>query len=235
MEDLSEYVEEVSDYNLSRSPFCNVGMIIGINKDNKRPYGSTAFYIGNKKVITVANFFDKVMPNKFVFIPAMRDGRDFFGKLFGFYKIIEYKVHPRYVPGHISNDICCAKIGEGKKNVAGTEESPVFEHIDIDNILNPLPIQKYEPGMSREWIVLGYGGMADISSIRMLKMTAREDHSDEVQRNVSTNSLRVMSGGPWIKKEDWGAPRATGITVNREGRTLYSPIIGEDDLHVLLS
>ena len=235
MEDLSDYVA-VSDNDLSRSPFCNVGMIIGKKRDEEGHHCSTAFYIGHKKIITVANFFDKVRSdNKVIFIPAMRDERDTIGELFGFYEIIEHKVHSEYIPGQISNDICCAKIGEGKKKVEGTQESPVFEHIDIDNILNALPIQKYEPGMSREWIVLGYGGMANISSIKMLKMTAKEDHIDEVQRSMSTNALGVMSGGPWIRKEDWAAPRATGITANGKGYTIFSPIIKEDDLGMLLN
>ena len=240
MEVLSS-VEIVSDFFLTQSPYCSVGVIVGKKKNEEVGCcRSTAFYIGNNTIVTTAHFFDQVHPTAVTFIPAMRDKNDVYGELYGFYPITEHRLHPQYVPGQRSAiyDICSAKIGEGKKKVKGTENYPIFESVNIDSLLSPLPINQYQyQSRSTKWIVLGYGRPQNPDK-RMLKMTAKEIHRDEVQRNrevhLSSYILGEMSGGPWIRQNDWVLPKATGITANEIEYTICSPVLTAHDLALIV-
>ncbi len=102
--------------SLQLYPYKCVGRLFWFRppESNADMYSTTAFYIGNNKIITVAHAFDlpltesKKRNNKppfpakslkeAIFVPAMKDRGDIYGKFYGYYHIKELYVPKNYVP-----------------------------------------------------------------------------------------------------------------------------------------
>ncbi len=81
-------IQQVADTDLTEFPACNVGKVFW--RKSRDLYWSTAFYIGNQTIMTVAHVFYNVPIDvtiqDAVFIPAMIDKEDIHGQHFGFYE-----------------------------------------------------------------------------------------------------------------------------------------------------
>lgn len=206
-------VDIVRDADLTQYPYQSVGKLIILvdveTKDGTVPSWKwvTAFYIGNKQLITAAHAFVLPSSSRYIgnatFIPAMIDKRDVYGDMYGNFKITGHRPHRLYEedrkPQH---DICIVEVGEGSR----------YKTIDQAN-LKPINVDK-EPhyDASSAWKVLGYGTLGKMYEIRATYSTI--DH-DQVHMDLEV--LPGMSGGPWLCNKSF---MAQGITA---GNSLHHP------------
>ena len=198
----------VTDKELTKQPYCSVGEIGGLTRSNEW-YSATGFYIGNGKIVTAAHFFDQVIPLTVKFVPAKRNRHDIYGDLYGHYQVVEPTPSPDYLLGQWTNDICSAKIQDGRKRVKTTTGKLVFETANIADLI-PLPIGAYHPRICREWIVLGYGYES-----RMMEIKGLQRNQERVleELNLEQNfHVPPIGGAPWIRLENFQQPLATGMS-----------------------
>jgi len=223
--------------NLDKIPYNSVGKLFWLGKNNNIRYNVTAFYAGNRTIVTVAHAFDsprnsfmRMLLSKFnlhshndpreaIFVPAMEDRHDIYGRRYGFYKIGDVLPLPEHNPrGRGENfsscqDVCRAIISEGwRKN--GNDE---FESVNVD-VLPILRISSYEEKNKNQWSIIGYGELEENKDLQMLEYiglqtsenieTVSNDDHVEVEITDSSATLIGMSGGPWIRE---GEDEATGV------------------------
>ena len=139
---------------LTKYPFQSVGKLFWLIPTTRTIlYHSTAFYIGNEKIMTVAHHFDKdtvkgysLPPNAVIFVPAMSDKEDIYGVNYGYYKLDldQIGIHEYHNKSNILfplYDICIAKITDGRKPVGGTKENPT--EFELIQIVPPNPLANY--------------------------------------------------------------------------------------------
>ena len=121
-------VQLVDKKELKRYPrLCSVGKLFWLHVNTmKQIRWSTAFYVGNSQLVTVRHvFYDEELgehendvfwnPNGAVFVPAMIDKYDVYGKQYGCYAVGVHKVHPKWSPQAWRYDICTLTLLHGKK------------------------------------------------------------------------------------------------------------------------
>ena len=136
---------------LTKYPFQSVGKLFWLIPTTRTIlYHSTAFYIGDEKIMTVAHHFDKdtikgypVPPNAVIFVPAMSDKEDIYGVNYGYYKLDHHCIHRNHNKYTFSPkyDICIAKIIDGRRPVGGTKENPT--EFELIQIVPPNPLANY--------------------------------------------------------------------------------------------
>ena len=206
-EDVEGTIELVPENDLREYPYQCVGKMFGLdqNKSAIRSLYTSAFYIGNSRVMTSAHAFDKVENlNALVFVPAMKDWDDIHGENYGRYNVIRYTVHSADDNDQTkAQDIAIAIIGRGQF------EGCYVESFHLKGIELKLDVP-HKPGLS--WMAVGYGKKDnecsdDGSSDDGGKMTKV---AGTLVRGLSTGHQVVMdiqlrygmSGGPWLLLPD---------------------------------
>ena len=219
-----DQAEYVADDDRTRLPYSGIGYIHGKHTETGKRSSCTAFYVGNKTIITAAHFFDELVTSTALFIPAMRDEYDKCGELYGFYHIQEVHCYPDYVPGqqNARNDICTAKLCNGKKIIEGTKGSPKLGPADV-NDLTPLSLREYQAQDSRDWLIIGY----DCSN-RMMRVRGRQNNvevrDDDDLVEIAPGVPPGLSGSPWIRMGGSDTPSVvTGFTATVTAFGTQSP------------
>ena len=241
-----EYVEDVSKFE-------GVGKLFWVRNGTEVVYYTTAFYVGNNKIITVAHAFDfpkngDVIFSKLeqglrcfsrggIFIPGMRDKEDFRIKNDGHYgidNVIRLEPYqPRQQPGEIllqpkDYDICSAELlWNCDKSIHQLKISP-FNNENSDWVI----VGYGQQGEGRMIIVRGYSCNETIETIRQKKRVLAELRNEE--------PLWGMSGGPWlplnmVEKDKGNTPNAKGVQSStkatvKDGHYAVSPYVTEEIL-----
>ncbi len=133
-----KFFKVVDSDNIDQDPYKCVGKLLFVRPDSHEvlPYYSTAFYVGNKKIITAAHAFDtdsrKCLSDDGVpltderiaiFVPGMFLEYDYKGNRFGYYcvenikKLDGYLGAENYSCNDVQYDICSAEISRGRCDI----------------------------------------------------------------------------------------------------------------------
>ncbi len=210
-------------------------------------YWATAFYVGNKKILTAAHAFDlkkrklirypQYPEREAIFVPAMSNNHDYLGEKFGSYLIRNLTKIEGYMMDtpNINNrqyDICSADIHSGIKQ---------GRDVEIDHELEEgISLRPYFPLIDSS--VIGYASCLENRNQKMciigpLRTSAMPDNCVRLCEGIP----KGMSGGPWMSMSThpqfaFGIQSATklrsvGQEVNAEYS--YSPLITLDMIEEL--
>ncbi len=150
------YIESIGD--LRESPACSVGKLFWCRKKDqfKIVNWSTAFYVGKEKIMTVAHVFHDIKDDKctiedVVFVPAMINQFDLYGKNFGFYRIAFPVILDAYRNKSDINDkkrlhvydFVCVKLTEAKQ-LKDNSETPTEDSLKQLKKLKKRSRKQYE-------------------------------------------------------------------------------------------
>ena len=192
------------------SKFGSVGKLFWVRNGTEIIYYTTAFYVGNNKIITAAHAFDfpknDVIFSKLeqglrcysrggIFIPAMRDKEDIRTRQCrGYYNIENVRRLEQYQPvlQRRDYDICSAEL-----LVNGVV-------IKIDSIIKALVICPFNDENSN-WAIVGYGQQGNgqmiffpANSLDITISTTLQSEMQGVAEGFNKEPLWGMCGGPWL-------------------------------------
>ena len=249
-----EYVSDLSKFE-------GVGKLFWVRNGTEIIYYTTAFYVGNRKIITAAHTFDfpknddeifskleqglRCYSRGGIFIPAMRDKEDLRRRQHHGYNRIENvrrleQYQPRQHQGEVilqpkDYDICCAEL---LWNVQTRAEKKIFE------VITPFDICHFNDKNSN-WAIVGYGQQGKGRMICVTGYSCNETmetikHEKRVVAAVfNKEPLMGMSGGPWLPMSDKGkiTLKAKGVlSSSATGKHSYyavSPCVTEETLKEL--
>ena len=204
---------------LTEDPYRRVGKIFWLKHDTRDIiYHTTGFYIDYQTIMTVAHTFDEeailkkgtdeevkipIPLNAAIFVPAMSDREDIYGKNYGHYRIVKTYIHNKYNKNKLKFsskfDIGIATIE--LKPYGKTEENPTGFHMlpDIDQYL---PVRPYPDSHPDSIKVVGYGSTTTGRMMEFkvtsdgLPLEFRDFRYDIVMKKPAV--LKGTSGGPWL-------------------------------------
>lgn len=180
----------VSPQNLTEYPYRSVGKLFWFKPNERGIFEyATAFYSDDNTVMSVAHIFDNNLPpQEAIFIPAMINKYDIYGKNYGYYRIDTtsatfVRKHPDYIKQSKGKklttpefDLCIFKIASGKvltskyRSKAMTkafhkkfkDKDLSFENTAIDQEWKPIKPALFLRGMKETWTLLGYANVDEI-------------------------------------------------------------------------
>jgi hypothetical protein len=182
--------QPVDEGHLKFFPYHSVGKILWTEK-NEEVYSGSAFYVGSNKIMTAAHLYNRKRYKKedCVFIPAMKDRYDHFGKLFGIFEINEVKRLLKYERKEKLYDICVCEVKQGRKmsedfykqypsNEEGLQKLTGSPAVDLETMVEwrgdldqagltriPLRADISYDDFDTEWTVVGYGRKKNRSEV----------------------------------------------------------------------
>ncbi len=197
--------------SLQRYPYKCVGRLFWFkpSESNNIVHSTTAFYIGDNKIITVAHAFDLPMKElkkggnnkppfpgrslkEAIFVPAMRDRHDIYGQFYGYYHISKLYVPKNYEPREFERSYCI------NWDIAIAEITPGDES-DINQKLGYayIPWQNFEHSIEPLKII-GYAKYQDNEDRKMCELDVHITSNNTYSVEVQPGAAAGMSGGPWL-------------------------------------
>ena len=213
--------EPVDDKKLTEYPYHSVGRLFNCHPGTTQIfYYASAFYIGKNRIATAAHALHSTKEQKsgtikggaWVFVPAMKDKKDVYGRHgggYGYFIVHSWKWHPRFNPTgkcwHYEYDIAIAdvKINQHRKSI---DEVKGKDRVK----LTPIELDRDRKiDCTTTWKVLGYPGEGKNDG-KMIQVTGKYKKAtwSTKDQNMTESSIGLIymkhdvakgiSGGPWM-------------------------------------